>query len=82
MLTEDEARGKWCPMARVPYRNPPEWAHVVTGAINRGAGYERECRCIASACMAWQWRDNPFTHDGKPNTRRRGFCGLAGKDGA
>lgn len=54
MLTEDEAKTKWCPFARVrgKYDDGP------TSAFNRCPPFDNalvpECRCIASECMAWR----------------------------
>lgn len=53
MLTETEARAKWCPMARQSFEG--------SGTYNRsdeGRG-SRSCRCLASECMAWQWDSEP-----------------------
>ena len=59
MMTEEEARKRWCPFVRYATRDDggdyPERAHVVTG--NRflhkpGPGLTN---CIASGCMAWRW---------------------------
>ncbi len=79
MHTEDEARQKWCPEARMAYRSPEHWAGpVFQGAINRIERNGTEgIRCIASDCMHWRFgRDE----DGKyPVVVPRGYCGLSGK---
>lgn len=66
-FSEDEARKRWCPFARI---------EAATSAINRlDVGEVRwpiGCRCIASACMAWRWWNDPA-----PPKAREGFCGLA-----
>lgn len=84
-MTEEEAKTKWCPFARV---------HVPAGMINRvsralkriaakmrAEGHdlrdaefieeqEADTRCLGSECMAWR----------APNeaSRTGGYCGLAG----
>ena len=79
LLTEDEARQKWCP-------------HVslceVGGAIydNRGQSHGFT-RCIASECMSWRWSDerrqgtivSVKETDGTEREVIRGYCGLSGK---
>lgn len=55
--TEEEAAGKWCPMARV----------LQVADFSSAAGVNRRgadpgdpapaCNCIGSACMVWQWYD-------------------------
>lgn len=81
MLTEDEARKKWCPMARyVADSNDPNtanrWVRIST------------CCCIASDCMAWRWE--PWVNGSPANGPRnnngeqrdpRGYCGAFGKPG-
>lgn len=54
-MTEDEARKKWCPMARLSNQN-------FGGSWNRAQREPGEHddvswmpRCIASDCMAWRW---------------------------
>jgi len=47
MLTEEEAKTKWCPMAR-PF--DPEKVTVAGG------------RCNGSACMAWQFQPQMWRH--------------------
>lgn len=55
LMTEDEARTKWCPMARIATNIYPH-----ASAINRGhdSGVPQippGCQCIASKCAMWQW---------------------------
>ena len=71
--TEEEAKTKWCPFAR-----------LTDGAV-RGGTYNRtgpaaDLNCIASACMAWRWIE-----PAKDQNRwqpvvlpKYGYCGLAG----
>jgi hypothetical protein len=86
-LTEEEAKGKWCPMVRFAHWNAPtggnqplpkNWSDLKTPGT-----------CIASECMMWR----SGTHCVKASeTRRSGelkvtykqvphpeYCGLAGK---
>ena len=74
LMTEEEAREKWCPFARVMMLAP---APDHNPAVNRR---DMNCHCIASGCMAWRWGDLP--RDGnrfQPVTPRVGYCGLASK---
>ena len=88
MITEEEARKKWCPFARLS-----------TGA-NRSLHNMHKLadgtRCVASECMAWRRGSgeferldangnpdpdctgpSPWTYPDKKSVE--GFCGLAGK---
>jgi hypothetical protein len=47
MLTEAEAKTKWCPQIRFDPAGGGLWN-------NRGDSDGR-CRCIASECMSWRW---------------------------
>lgn len=84
LLTEDEAKTKWCPLARAT--NCGE----LPVAVNRiGKAPDNDCRCIASVCMAWrkfdqtgmgpngEKRDRDL--DGRTRWVDRGFCGAFGK---
>ena len=53
LLTEDEARKKWCPFVRQTRGSDFPY--------NRDHNDLDGCRCIASDCMAWRW-SNP--HEG------------------
>ncbi len=87
MLTEEQAREKWCPSAQVIMR-PVEEIHgqkvVMLDCIsaNRIEGGEAAhgTKCIASDCMAWRWGDptNPRPED---RAQWGGYCGLAGSPG-
>lgn len=96
MHTEDEARTKWCPFARVPVvvATPDQSCPAASG--NRATTMDDECNCIASDCMAWRrGKDAWLTSGGKVIQQadcepecgyghwvKQGYCGLAGKDGA
>lgn len=80
LLTEEEAKTKWCPFARYQHNQEP-----ASNRWNQNAPPKEPhalnpipCRCIASDCMAWRWvpRNSPMT---APSDPRRGYCGLAGK---
>jgi len=81
VMTEDEARTKWCPFARVIHFHDNDHQGIAPAAGNRGChGYPKpEARCIASDCMAWRWGSDVTV--GKFKTQREnchGYCGLAG----
>lgn len=93
LLTEEEAKTKWCPQMRQPQfvmTTIQGASPVVVGGSNAdqdGMRFPRH-NCIASACMAWRWWDaaGPLCSDeGRPledapdPSARRGYCGLAGK---
>lgn len=68
-MTEDEAKLKWCPMARKPGDKTPPLNPAFTD-------------CIASACMAWRWKTEPMAYpdNGKQVATDRGYCGAFGPD--
>jgi len=77
MLTEDEAKTKWCPFSRtidLVYSNIASNREVGDYDKNRNETVSvlGRNRCIASACMSW--RLAPLS-----NHKGMGYCGLAGK---
>lgn len=87
MLTEEQARTRWCPFTRVTgdgeewHTNRPSHAEVHQKQFDH---------CIASQCMAWRWgeaerngapvldEDAPARVRFEPSPDRKGRCGLAG----
>ena len=71
-MTEDEARKKWCPFARI---------HGGYASFNRSKiRLENipQSLCIASDCMMWRWGD--IKYEGPTGEGiQHGYCGLAGK---
>ena len=63
LLTEQEAKSKWCPMVRYNWNAPNN-----TAGINRNEGNLNNC--IASRCMMWR---------GDYYKNGAGYCGLSGK---
>ncbi len=77
ILTEAEARTKWCPNTQVSAADAnASYATNREGFARRGLkGYDY---CIASDCMAWRWTIGPMKGDTK-DVQYKGYCGLAGK---
>ena len=59
MLTEEEARTKWCPFMRYVFNDLGGGANAWEGKDNVTVRSPNTCRCIASACMAWRWYERP-----------------------
>ena len=64
-MTEEEAKTKWCPFARVMISADSDGGGafavkgpIALGSANRFKANERAA-CIASECMAWRWRTVP-----------------------
>ena len=63
LVTEEEAREKWCSEARVPgsisWQKPGGGEkRMAAGAQNRGMTMGQPidgCYCLASGCMHWRW---------------------------
>lgn len=90
MMTEGEAKAKWCPFARALTIKRSDGAPILgneRSAANRLYTSNGELitstNCLGSACMAWRATDNEGAPS-KPDepevaTKPAGFCGLAGK---
>ncbi len=94
MLTEDEAKRKWCPSARaIPARLDDDGMIAVPAGVpahnrvqERGeteATWHAAHNCLASVCMAWRWTHSSAEVGGvkridHEDTRPLGYCGLAG----
>lgn len=75
LLTEDQARQKWCPFVRFSMSTADGNAtnrHNAAGEISQNPRYSQ---CIASSCMAWRQGSGA---DGSSHSGECGFCGLAG----
>jgi hypothetical protein len=75
IVTEVEAKTKWCPKSMTSYLFH-SCGDIVLVGVNRqfaegAAIIPAGCHCLGSACMWWVWwgepRDNP----------RKGYCGPA-----
>lgn len=81
MLTEQEAKDKWCPQVRMVF-GPNNSGWEGQGYTNRADYYEPEaCVCTGSNCMMWRW-GNKYRSDlitKLPREEWTGYCGLAGK---
>lgn len=62
IMTEEEAKKKWCPFVRLTVGVIEGKGGQLTPAFNRFGSVETgltenpvDCRCIASECMAWRW---------------------------
>ncbi len=90
-MTEEEAKTKWCPFARVHQRtsfdvgawetNSNRWADDEAAHPDDMQGTQLGSNCIGSACMAWRWSHGFPLPDDPPeiSSRYHGLCGLAGK---
>jgi hypothetical protein len=88
MMTEEEARGKWCPASRYSAHDEPSsnrWKQSLP-LDEPHATNPVPCRCIASACMWWRWvqgepdptDDDPFRAETRRLPPSLGYCGAAG----
>jgi hypothetical protein len=90
LLTEQEARLRWCPLARSLWANEvhlggPSHQYVGAAGVNRDTPNGNIPACIASSCMAWRFQDakqvrdiDLVTSDVVDEIPRRGYCGAFG----
>lgn len=86
LLTEQEARSKWCPLARsTGFLNTNQQGFGVAG-YNRDHPSGMIPSCITTSCLAWRWaaqkqvRDiDLVTSDVVDLEPRRGYCGQFGR---
>lgn len=74
MLTEEQAKDRWCPMVHqrvTVIMNKQIEAGTETVIEELVSRNIRSANCIASRCMMWVW--------GRPmsNEADKGFCGLS-----
>lgn len=67
LLTEEQAREKWCPFVRMGQGGHNRWSDMAQETRDLELV---GCECIASDCMAWRW---------EAKYKPYGYCGLAGK---
>lgn len=93
ILTEEEAKTKWCPHIRISAAICQGGDIVAAAARNRVGELPptpehpndpSRFNCCASECSQWRW--GPSQHyyvrvgnEKIPAEERRGYCGLAGK---
>lgn len=75
MMTEEEAKKKWCPHTQVAVVESGAASNRESFALASQKGYDL---CLGSACMAWRWSVGPMANDA-PDVKYKGYCGLAGK---
>lgn len=81
--TEEEAKKKWCPYARVLGTIDQGVSQIAAFSFNRHKEGEPFGQCIGSACMAFRWKARFGTDPNNPEncaalTPTHGYCGLAG----
>ena len=73
LMSESEARTKWCPHVRVEGNN--RLHNTKTGGVSHtDAAY----LCVAGECMAWRSHHLRFAHGGDGlGEVEHGYCGLS-----
>jgi hypothetical protein len=94
VVTEQEAKQKWCPQARagigkfVDPDQSSDWTQNNVPGINAASIIGRQKpviylhKCIGSECMAWRWCEKQDGYEvpmvGEVEDRK-GYCGAYGK---
>lgn len=79
VITEKEAKLKWCQEAVASHTDPRSGFH------SNQKPSDSDFTCLGSVCMAWRWHDpNCYTDSqGKVleelGESRRGYCGKGGR---
>lgn len=55
MMTEEEAKTKWCPHVRVSGAGSIDGTEWLTNREDDGPDDLQFMNCVGSACMAWRW---------------------------
>jgi len=81
VMTEEEAKQRWCPFARVVEQGSAIATHNrVQLPTGRDVQVPVAGFCIASSCMAWRVKtETRRTSGGHPYPVTVGYCGLAGR---
>lgn len=86
MLTEDEAKTKWCPLARTTEFDGVNGSRVRNRVVRTDLDPVRVneplgCHCIASVCMAWRFVEGATEEKPGHGFVRAaiGYCGAFGK---
>ena len=71
ILTEAEAKTKWCPFARFLGQGAQGGRLIALAAVNIGDENGKEIRsyCISSRCMAWRWAQKPNPDYKRPHAQ-------------
>jgi hypothetical protein len=80
MMTEDEAKKKWCPHVQVSVSTGIDGTEADDNRNSTKHDFDRQPVCIGSACMAWRWKAQqqlPIDEGLAPS--HEGYCGLAGQ---
>jgi len=81
MITEVEAKTKWCPFIRVGLVTGKEGAEQLFPPANTLIDGTRLGACAGSECMAWRWEMVSASQLGtiRIPSKETGYCGLAGE---
>ena len=72
MLTESQAREKWCPMVRELVTRGERGVAINRGNVNANAS---NSNCIASACMMWRYESQlQPVHSWQPHAPGGNVC--------
>jgi len=83
MLTESDAKQRWCPWARAEITDgdgsPLASANRLAAVGHEGPDIEwPDARCIASDCMAWRWDELRDTRERKLVNKKTGAEEFSG----